>query len=81
MPAKECGHCGNRAPYIRGAYRYCFACLKVRREALGQLRNQGGQVGTAGGTWWCWDRAGTVLVAGMPSRDAALHALAFQVDA
>ena len=48
----------------------------MRHHGYKQVREDHLVLDQAGGSWWIWDPRGEVLVAGKPTKDAAVIALA-----
>jgi hypothetical protein len=68
----SCRACGTRTTSHTG---FCRWCKSRRHRGHERVRDEGLVVDQAGGSWWVWDRRGEVLVAGKPTRDAAVIAL------
>jgi len=70
--SSKCRACGARTTASAG---FCQRCKSLRHHGYKQVKEENLVVDQAGGAWWIWDRRGDVLVAGKPTRDAAIIAL------
>ena len=71
--SSKCKTCNARTIASGG---YCQRCKSLRHHGYKRVKEENLVVDQAGGAWWIWDPRGDVLVAGKPTRDAAIIALA-----
>jgi hypothetical protein len=71
--SSKCKACGVRTTASAG---YCQRCKSLRHRGYRRIRDDQLILDEAGGAWWIWDPRGEVLVAGKPTKDAAVIALA-----
>ena len=60
---------------------YCQRCKSLRHHGHKRLKEEKLLLDEAGGAWWVWDARGDVVVAGKPTRDAAIIAIGEGADA
>lgn len=70
--SSQCKTCGARTTSHTG---FCQWCKSKRHHGYEQLKEENLVIDQAGGSWWIWDQRGDVLVAGKPTKDAAVIAL------
>ena len=70
--SSRCKACGTRTTASAG---YCQSCKSKRHHGYKRLKEENLLLDEAGGAWWIWDSRGDVVVAGKPTRDAAIIAL------
>jgi hypothetical protein len=70
--SSKCKACSARTTASGG---YCQRCKSLRHHGYKRIKEENLIVDQAGGAWWIWDARGDVLVAGKPTRDAAILAL------
>jgi hypothetical protein len=68
----KCTACGKRTTATAGR---CQRCKSLRHHGYKRVKAENLIVDQAGGAWWIWDARGNVLVAGKPTKDAAVIAL------
>ena len=76
--SSKCKTCGTRTTASAG---YCQRCKSLRHHGHKRLKEENLLLDEAGGAWWVWDARGDVVVAGKPTRDAAIIALGEGADA
>ena len=69
----RCKACGVRTTSYTG---YCQSCKAKRRRGYKRIKEENLLLDEAGGAWWIWNPRGDVVVAGKPTKDAAVIALA-----
>ena len=75
--SSKCKTCGTRTSASAG---YCQRCKSLRHHGHKRLKEEKLLLDEAGGAWWVWDARGDVVVAGKPTRDAAILALGAGAD-
>ena len=70
--SSRCKTCGTRTTASAG---YCQRCKSMRHHGYKRLKKENLLLDEAGGAWWIWDQRGDVVVAGKPTKDAAIIAL------
>lgn len=75
--SSKCKTCDARTTASAG---YCQSCKSKRHRGYKRLKEENLLLDEAGGAWWIWNSRGDVVVAGKPTKDAAIIALAFDED-
>lgn len=70
--SSKCKACDARTTSHTG---YCRWCKSKRHRGYARIEDERLVVDQAGGAWWIWDARGDVLVAGKPTKDAAIITL------
>jgi hypothetical protein len=68
----KCSLCGDQT---KGSTGYCRTCKFLVRRCYKRVEKEGLVVDTAGGSWWVWDKRGTVLVIGKSTKTEAVVGL------